>query len=186
MIKHELTNWGINGPKKSWWYKMQLFNPAHHAGPLLYFDLDVVIVKNIDWMWQLPLRQFWAIQDFKYLWRPTHHAVNSSIMWWDTRQFEHVWTGFSGQNLKHTMIKYHGDQDYITDVIPDTNRRFFDVDLVQSWRWQCLDGGFDFRSRKYKNPGSDTVLSEKTTVLVFHGQPKPAQVSDAVVIKHWQ
>ena len=33
MIKHELTEWpGISGPRRSWWYKMQLFNTAHHAG----------------------------------------------------------------------------------------------------------------------------------------------------------
>ena len=69
-IKHSLDDWKIGGPKKSWWYKMQLFNTAHHAGPLLYFDLDTVIVKNIDWLVNLPLSYFWAVRDFKYLWKP--------------------------------------------------------------------------------------------------------------------
>ena len=48
MIKHALTDWSISGPRRAWWYKMQLFNTQHHAGPLLYFDLDTVIVRNID------------------------------------------------------------------------------------------------------------------------------------------
>ena len=49
-IKHTLTDWGISGPKRAWWYKMQLFNPDHFRGQLLYFDLDTVIVNNIDWI----------------------------------------------------------------------------------------------------------------------------------------
>ena len=84
MVKHVLTSWGDLGHKRNWWYKMQLFNTEHHAGPLLYFDLDTVIVQSIDWIVQSNLDYFWAIRDFKYLWRPTDYGVNSSIMWWDT------------------------------------------------------------------------------------------------------
>ena len=40
-IKHNLVEWPkIFGPKKSWWYKLQLFDRTHHSGNLLYFDLD--------------------------------------------------------------------------------------------------------------------------------------------------
>jgi hypothetical protein len=40
MVKHVLHDWpGIAGPKKSWWYKMQMFEPgrviAGNAGVLL-------------------------------------------------------------------------------------------------------------------------------------------------------
>ena len=31
-VKHELKEWaGVSGSKKSWWYKMQLFNPENFA-----------------------------------------------------------------------------------------------------------------------------------------------------------
>ena len=125
MIKHALTDWGIGGPKQSWWYKMQLFNTEHHAGPLLYFDLDTVIVGSIDWIWQLPTAYFWALRDFKYLWRPTHSGLNSSVMWWDTTKHTHVWKQFAQEDLPKTMRKYHGDQDYNSSVIPVQQRRFF-------------------------------------------------------------
>jgi hypothetical protein len=82
---------------------MQMFNSAHHSGPLLYFDLDTVIVNNIDWIHQLPLSYFWGVRDFKYLWRPNYHAINSSIMWWDTTQFDWVWRNFLDLNLEQTM-----------------------------------------------------------------------------------
>jgi len=185
-IKHALIDWGISGPKKSWWYKMQLFNPEFHCGPLLYFDLDTVITKNIDWIWQLPLKYFWTVRDFKHLWRPTAYNVNSSVMWWNTAQYEHVWSGFKNQELADMLKQYHGDQDYITNAITDVDRRFFDVERVNSWRWQALDGGYDFRSRKYNAPGAGTVDTEKNSILVFHGNPKPDKITDPVIVHHWQ
>jgi hypothetical protein len=185
-IKHPLIDWGISGPKKSWWYKMQLFNPEFHRGPLLYFDLDTVITKNIDWIWQLPLKYFWTVRDFKHLWRPTAYNINSSVMWWNTAQYEYVWSGFKTQEIADMLKRYHGDQDYITDAITEVDRRFFDVDRVNSWRWQALDGGYDFRSRKYKTPGAGTVDTEKNSVLVFHGNPKPDKIQDPIIVYHWQ
>ena len=186
MHKHVLEDWGISGPKKSWWYKMQLFNSAHHAGPLLYFDLDVVVLKNIDWITKLPLRYFWGLRDFKHLWRPTSYNINSSVMWWDTTKFDYIWKNFSGHDLPMIMRKYTGDQDYITEAILEQDRKFFDLQSIQSWRWQCLDGGYNFIKRRYFNPGTGTRVSDQTSVLVFHGQPKPSEITDPLIVQHWQ
>ena len=49
--------------------KIQLFNTAHWERSntkMLYFDLDTVIVGNIDWLWQGDSNKFWAPRDFKY------------------------------------------------------------------------------------------------------------------------
>jgi hypothetical protein len=187
MIKHELTDWSINRPRQAWWYKMQLFDPRHHAGPLLYFDLDTVIVQNIDWMWQQhSTAYFWAIRDFKYLWRPTDNGLNSSIMWWDTRNHKNIWESFAQQDLATVMKKYPGDQDYISAMIPQNQRKFFNQDRIQSWRWQCLDGGYDFRRRRHLTPGVGTCITSNTSVMVFHGNPKPDQLTDQTVAKHWK
>jgi len=185
-IKHDLIEWRINAPKQAWWYKVQLFNSEHHRGPLLYFDLDVVIAKNIDWIWQSKNRHFWAVKDFKHLWRPAHQSINSSIMWWDTTQFDWVWRNFQELDLAQTMKRFHGDQDYISSVITDQQRRYFNTEYIKSWRWQCLDGGYDFKRRVWKTPGSGTNIRDNTSVLVFHGNPKPDQVNDPVILQHWQ
>jgi hypothetical protein len=165
---------------------MQLFNPAHHAGPLLYFDLDTVIVQNIDWIWAQPSQYLWAAQDFKYLWKSTHSGINSSVMWWDTTKYQHVWEKFAEQNLEKIMRKYHGDQEFISDLVPQTQRRYLDPTQIQSWRWQCLDGGYDFRRRRYQAPDTGTKLEKNTAILVFHGSPKPHQITDPEVVAHWQ
>ena len=185
-IKHNLENWGIGGPKKSWWYKMQLFNPELHSGPLLYFDLDVVIVKNIDWIWQSPLNYFWSVRDFKHLWRPTHYGINSSVMWFDTTTFGYVWRNFSVQELKRVIGKHQGDQDFLNHAIPTSEIKFFDTEKVKSWRWQCLDGGYHFTQKRHLLPNTGTAITDRTSVLVFHGSPKPDQVTDPVILQHWQ
>jgi hypothetical protein len=185
-IKHELIDWKIAGPKKAWWYKLQLFNTHHHLGPLLYFDLDTVIVNNIDWMWQLPTDYFWTIRDFKYLWRPTHYGINSSVMWWDTRRYRQVWESFSRQRMESVFRRHRGDQDFLTQEIAKNNRRFFDLNKVKSWRWQALDGGYNFSRKIYQSPGMGTHIDELTSVLIFHGNPKPDQTDDYQIVHHWQ
>ena len=82
--------------------------------------------------------------------------------------------------------KYRGDQDFISDVIPITHRKFFHTEWVKSWRWECLDSGFDFRSRKYLQPGIGTTLNKETSILIFHGNPKPHEIVDSVILSHWR
>lgn len=184
-VKHELEDWGINGPKRAWWYKTQLFNSAHHAGPLLYMDLDVVITNSIDWIWQCNTHYFWAVKDFKYLWKPTHVGINSSVMWWDTQRFHYVWQQFLKNDRRTTFLRYHGDQDFITDTVDKQTQRFFDIDRVKSWRWECLDGGYDFKKKQCKIPGAGTNVNPSTSIMIFHGNPKPDQITDSTVLAYW-
>ena len=186
MIKHSIIDWGFDGPKKSWWYKLQLFNTAYHCGPLLYFDLDIVITKNIDWLCQLNQKHFWALRDFKYLWKSSCTVSNTSVMWWDTEKYAYVWQEAMNQGINSITGKYRGDQDFISAIIPVESRRFVNTDWVKSWRWQCVDGGFNFSSKKYLLPGTGTLLDNDTSILVFHGSPKPHEIADPVVLNHWQ
>ncbi len=186
MIKHCLENWhGVSGPKKSWWYKLHLFNTQHHAGPLLYFDLDCVIVRSIDWVSDLVPDKLWCLRDFKYLQSPSINAVNSSVMWWDTRKFEHVWQEFHKQGIDQTVRRYHGDQDFIQVTVSHNDRRFFEDRLFQSYRWQVSQGGWDFRLRRPKIPRSPDQVSPECAVVVFHGNPKPHQITDSIITELW-
>jgi hypothetical protein len=186
MIKHCLEEWpGIKGPKKSWWYKMQLFNAEHHQDNLLYFDLDCVVVKNLAWLPTLPTEKFWTIKDFKYLQNLKYVGINSSVMWWNVKRFEHVWNEFKTKNILTTVKTYYGDQDYLNEVIGNDDRRYFDSRLIESYRWQVKDGGYNFKHRQVNQPGAGAVISGDVSVLVFHGQPKPHQVTDPVIQQFW-
>lgn len=187
MVKHELVDWPqAAGPKRGWWYKIQMFDPRHNLSRLLYFDLDVVITGNIDWIWDLKERYFWALKDFKYLWRPTWTGINSSVMLWDTKKYAWIWDHFLSNNLDTNFRRWHGDQDYLSSVLPQNDLRYIDPQRIKSYRWQVKDGGLDFKSRRYLTPGSITTIDINTNVLIFHGKPNPHEVEDPVIHTHWR
>lgn len=186
MVKHILDDWGISGPKRGWWYKMQLFNAQHFDGDLLYFDLDMVIANRLDWVFDHPTDLFWTIRDFKYLQRRDSVSINSSMMWFNVEKFNWIWQQFGQQDLNTVVKTYPGDQDYLNAVLNVNQRRFFDDGFFESFRWQCLDGGFDFARRRHHRPGTGVKIEPGTSVVVFHGRPKPAEVQDPVIQKLWQ
>lgn len=186
MIRHDLDLWpGVAGPKRSWWYKLQLFNTRHHTGNMLYLDLDTVIVRDISWITQLDTSYFWAIRDFKHLQRPDLYTINSSVMWFNVSKFGWVWDNFAKQDINFISRRYPGDQDYIHAVIDQRYKRYFADQQIKSWRWQCLDGGYDFPRRKHHTPGTGTLIPPDTSVLVFHGHPKPHEIADPEIVAHW-
>ena len=186
MIKHALTEWpGVMGARKSWWYKMQLFDPAHYSDDLLYFDLDVVICRDINWVTKLPTEKFWTIRDFSYLQIPGTSSINSSMMWWNVEKFSHVWAEFQQANLAQTMRQYRGDQDYLNQAIGHDGRRYFDNQHLQSYRWQVANGGLNFETRQPNCPGTGAHIAKQTSVIVFHGQPKPHEVDDPEIVTLW-
>ena len=162
-VKHALINWpGIGGPRKSWWYKMQMFDAEQFHGRLLYFDLDVIILDNIDWMLDLDLRYFWACKDFRHHWRGAWHGINSSIMVWHTGHFVDVWREFVGDNIHAVTRRFQGDQDFLNAKIEDRKRRYLDTELIKSWRWEIKDGGMDFKKRVYKRPDAGTIIPPRS------------------------
>ena len=187
MVKHILEDWpGIAGPKKSWWHKLQVFNPAHHAGNLLYFDLDTIVMRDISWITQLDTNYLWGVRDFKYLQSPNVMSLNSSVMWWNVHHLSWVWDKFKISDVTKLSRQYHGDQDYLNATLGHNRIRYFDDGQMISWRWQCVDGGYDFQHRKHKAPGLGTQIPGNTSVLVFHGNPKPHKINDKVVQDLWK
>lgn len=186
MIKHALTPWpGISGPKKSWWYKLQMFNPEHFSGDLLYFDLDVVICNDLSWILSNDTQYLWTIRDFRYLQTSAWSGMNSSIMWWNVGNFGWVWQKLQDTGIADSVKRYHGDQDFLQAVVTTDQRRFFPDKSVQSWRWSVAEGGWDFGRRRPRQPGSPANIAPSTSILVFHGHPKPHAVQDATIQRLW-
>ena len=186
MVKHILEDWGISGPKRSWWYKMQLFNPAHFAGNMLYLDLDVVIANTLDWIPGHSTDYLWTIRDFRYLQRRDTVTMNSSMMWFNVDRFAWIWHKFSREDFNTTIKSYPGDQDYLGAVLDVNQRRFFEDFYFESFRWQCLDGGYEFARRRHLRPNTGVQIKPDTSLVVFHGDPKPHQVQDPIITSLWK
>jgi hypothetical protein len=186
MIKHCLDEWpGIGGAKRSWWYKMQLFNREHFNGPLLYLDLDVVVVRDLGWVTQCHTDYFWALRDFRYLQRKNISNINSSMMYVDIDKFGWIWDDFAKLNIDEVVKRWPGDQDYLGHVLNVNQRRLFEDQLFESYRWQVLDGGYDFQRRSHRQPGAGARIAGNTAVVVFHGQPKPHQLPPGELRTIW-
>ena len=185
-VRHDLQDWpGASGPRRAWWNKLQIFDPRHWTGRVLYLDLDVVILGDLNWLRDLEAASFWAIRDYRRLWRPAWRGINSSMMLWDARSFGWIWDTVRGSNIDDIMRDDPGDQDWLTKILPQTQVSFFPEHRIRSWRWECLDGGMDMRTRQYKQPGAGAVIPDGTDVVVFHGRPKPHQIPMPWVQQHW-
>jgi len=184
MIKHNLVEWpGIAGSRKSWWYKMQLFDSSQFAGQLLYFDLDVVITGNLDWILQLPTRNFYAIHDFRRLWKPTSRTINSSVMYFNTSTYNYVWEKFCQHNIDTVVASYKGDQDFITATVDPNHLRYFELERIVSWRWQIVNDGV--RQRQIVKTAREITVPATASVLIFHGNPKPHEIDNEIIGKYW-
>ncbi len=172
---------GLSG----WWNKMLLFKPGILPdGEYLYFDLDVVIVDDIDCFFEF--ENFGITRDFV---RPDNGLMegkeyNSSIMRFT--QDEQLWNFFvANQKIWKTnqeRVTFFGDQNAISAYL---NLRDFNNPFPDEWIWSFKCGSV--RGEKPQN--SKQFLGEEIPVggkiCVFHGEPNPSEVSIDWVSEHW-
>lgn len=171
-----------------WWYKPYLFSKDFPLnGDLLFFDLDLVIIKNIDSLWNYEPDKFCIIQDFNRTYIPNYHKMNSSVFRLHKGQFPHVWDNLTA-DWKQTS-KMHGDQDWIyNQMFQNPKYMFWPDKWIRSYKWEIRD-----KNDVVRNPNNKRVFREKTnpyidpetSILVFHGEPKPIDVEDTVIVDNW-
>lgn len=107
-------------------------------------------------------------------------------MWFDPFKYDYVYRDFDlKQIVNNPRCPWHGDQDYIFSKVK-TDVNYYNTDQILSYRWQVKEGGFDFRYRKPINPGSESAISQTASILIFHGNPKPHEVTDALISEYWR
>ena len=147
-----------------WWGKIGLFKPGF-SGPLnLYLDLDVVvtgdltpIIESLD-QHSLAMPLNWA--------QSGHGGCQSSVMVWrDCLLNQQIYDLFDPAWIHwppKEPWKFYGDQEVITHF-RDTGLirvRPIPDQYVKSWKYHCQNG-----------------LPKDARVIVFHGSPKPDEVS---------
>ena len=139
-------------PYQGWWSKLNLFAPRIAEGPSLYFDLDVVITGNLDYLadytdtFSAPAN--WA--------QSGHGGIQSSVM---------AWPG--GWNLPFEKFNYQqdkerlwGDQEFLWELLEDDWQRIPHV------------GSYKYHVRP------EQKIPDWMRVCVFHGKPDPHEVKD--------
>lgn len=158
-----------------WWAKLLLFR--HATGQCLYLDLDVVIVGPLDRLISktLSMPANWA--------QSGHGGCQSSVMSW-SESYPLIPDSFHVEQLAQPeggdcgrYNGHYGDQEYITSLygnpVPVSSH---DHTYINN-RIQAMHHVYSYKYHCHKGPPADA------SVICFHGEPKPAQVTDAWVIR---
>ena len=171
---------------KTWWSKLWMFNADFPLkGNILYFDLDVIVFKNIDKLFNHNPDKFMIIRDFNRCRVKDWKFSNSSVMRWKTGTMNYLWDEFVAKpNI--VMGDNHGDQDWITKrAEQDTNH--WPDDWIRSYKWEMI-GYKDTKARRGPKLIFDRPpkIIEANKVAVFHGEPKPFNCGDQFIADNWK
>jgi hypothetical protein len=166
---------------KGWWYKLQLFKPQLYdlQGSVLFLDLDVVIVSNIDDLFGYHPETFCIINDLQ-----EGKIYNSSVFRFEVGSRTDIWKGFEAD--KQTIMKrMHGDQDWISETVKDAV--LWPEEWVVSYKKQCdsrAKNSFGLLGKFLRNQGllktrGEAKIPPGAKIVYFHGKPDPDDVADA-------
>jgi len=153
----------------NYWNKIELFKKDLFNGPVLYFDLDVVICKNITKdIINLPQDKLLMVQE------PYRNIVNSSIMFWNgdySYLFDQYITNKNSivEEYSHPETGKYTDQAYIREHAEhDVIENYVSNNFIQ-WKHHRVE-------TKITNP----------SLLIFTGTQKPYNNVDLQLVKdHW-
>ena len=176
---------GVQG----WWYKPMFFNPQLGLeGTILFFDLDVVIFDNIDYLFTYQTDKFCIIRDFNRHVIHNYNKFNSSIFRLNTGMHSSVYTDFIN-NPQVPIRRYQGDQDWIRATVKDGTYEYWPDEWIQSYKWE-MRGKPRFnrmpRGERDFEVNGDPVIKDSTSVAVFHGDPNPHNCKDQWVVDNWR
>lgn len=127
-----------------YWAKLELFK--HDLGKCIYFDLDVIIQKNIDWLDEINIdkNNFWTINC-----NLNKKSMNSSLMCWEGK-IEQIYKDFNKNFIANgdeyatlkpsEMIYKYGDQSWIYDQLTNTDIKInFVKKNIEHIQFACLE-----------------------------------------------
>lgn len=142
---------------EGWYNKLYLFKEGLMKGKVIYFDLDTIILKNIDELanYQGDLA---LLNDFN------NNTLATGIMIWKAEKNYKIWEKYKEMNYPKY---FNGDGQFFNDN--------YDADKINSF----FNGILSFKNHcKYRVPIN-------ARIVCFHGKPKNHEVKDHEIYKYW-
>lgn len=171
---------------KLWWHKIHMFDGSLPLkGKIIYFDLDVVVHRDIEKIIKFPFKNLAGIRDFNRKFHPSWQYLNSSVMSWYHGTQHNIYDSFKKDTS--TAMRLQGDQDYIWKLMKN-NITFWPESWIQSYKWEVrrkdelvvTNGKRNFKTIFNGSPENDCCIA------VFHGDPKPEDIKDPFVVDNWR
>lgn len=154
-----------------WWSKIELFRRGIFTSErVLYFDLDTVIVDNIDDI-VMNESEFAGLLDFM-----SKPRFQTGVMLWEPSKYHHIYDDFVKNPRLVMGTHVEGDAGWIRENIE--NKSYFNQILpkrIVSFKVHCYNA-----ARKYIN------IPDNAAVVCFHGKPRPHTITDYKITKHWK
>lgn len=166
-----------------WWSKIELFRPGLFNGPVLSFDLDVMITGSLD--------AFAGPHPNMVMLRDVIPSIrNSTCMWWDARNpiYGEIYRRFKldpkGYKEKHHIFNTAsmGDQGFINETLTELGV------TIDMWQDRLDPEKFKyFSSFSAANMALlDNPLPAETSLVYCLGRPKfPEYANHPHVRAHW-
>ncbi len=142
-----------------WWSKIELFRPGlfPDGEPVLFFDLDTVILRDITHLAGAIDTDLVLLRDFYRL----QTAWGSGVMGWTSGCFNKIFETFK-QDFRGYTRKFRSDQHFINWTVP--------ISLVRFWQDE-----FPGQLVSYKVHCTEKVPA-LAHLVCFHGKPRPTEV----------
>lgn len=153
------------------WRKISVFDRKFYdlKGKILFLDLDVVIIGNIDCFFsfsdKLAIIENWS--------QPRRLIGQSSVFCFEMGKYHHLLEKFQ-TDPDDVLGKHRTEQVYITRELGEKNFDYFPEDWCKSFKMHCMPGGF---LNSFMTP---TKIPKNARIIVFHGNPKPPQAIQGV------
>lgn len=158
----------LPGNLNGWWNKLWLFKSGlfEPGSRILFFDLDIVITGKLDDIATYD-GKFAILSDYYH---PTQ--VQSAVMAWEAGAVDFIWDDYEAAGFPEVD---GGDQEWIAAAL---EQRRFKPDLLQ----RKFPGAF----ASYKGDHCQSGPPKGVSVCVFHGHPRPHEVTDGWVPWVWK
>lgn len=153
-----------------WWSKIEMFKPGLFPGQTcVFFDLDTIILDNIDDILGNDYKRLTMLDDFYY---PGSGA--SGVLAWKHDDHTHIYERFFIPELDPMRQCIRGDQQWIAKSVYtyDTFQALFPGSMV-SFKKDCT-----------RTP-NNVITPPGAKVLCFHGTPKPHELQLIIVKENW-
>lgn len=152
------------------WRKIAVFEKKLYDlnGKILFLDLDVVIIDNIDCFFGFS-EKLGIIENWSQKGRLIGQA---SAFCFESGKYGHLLEKY--KKNPEAVLQHKTEQVYITRELGRDGFDFFPDDWCKSFKFHCLPGGI------LNGFIAPTKVPENAKIIVFHGNPKPDEAFSGI------